>query len=171
GSGANRSNTFLGAIDEVRTFNCGLSGDDIQTLQQPGTPLDADGDGIPDAHDNCDSVANADQADRDNDGHGDACDPLHIGGCVWTDGNGDGRQDLGELGIGRVQVNLLDASGTIVATTTTDTGGGYDFALGDPQVGDYTVELDASNFEPGGMLSQATATVPSGRQLTKTVGA
>ena len=38
-------------------------------------PLDTDGDGIPDAIDNCPTTANADQADADNDGIGDVCDP------------------------------------------------------------------------------------------------
>lgn len=36
---------------------------------------DEDGDGIPDACDNCPHVANADQTDGDGDGVGDACDP------------------------------------------------------------------------------------------------
>jgi hypothetical protein len=35
---------------------------------------DADGDGVPDGDDNCPTVANADQSDRDGDGAGDACD-------------------------------------------------------------------------------------------------
>src|SRR5204863_7218647 len=142
GSGANRSNTFLGAIDEVRTFNCGLSGDDIQTLQQPGTPLDSDGDGIPDAHDNCDSVANADQADRDNDGHGDACDPLHIGGYVWTDANRDGLVNDGvEPGLGGVLLDLYDPDGNYVTSAVTSQFGVYDFVLTDPASGDYDVAL------------------------------
>jgi urease beta subunit len=38
-------------------------------------PGDADSDGIPDSSDNCDDVANPDQADLDGDGQGDACDP------------------------------------------------------------------------------------------------
>ena len=37
-------------------------------------PADADGDGVPDARDNCPSVANSDQSDSDGDGVGDACD-------------------------------------------------------------------------------------------------
>ena len=37
-------------------------------------PEDIDGDGVPDSTDNCKNVANADQADADNDGLGDVCD-------------------------------------------------------------------------------------------------
>jgi hypothetical protein len=36
---------------------------------------DADGDGVPEAVDNCPGVANASQLDADGDGFGDACDP------------------------------------------------------------------------------------------------
>lgn len=38
-------------------------------------PTDTDGDGVPDDDDNCPNIANADQADFDGDGLGDACDP------------------------------------------------------------------------------------------------
>jgi len=38
------------------------------------TPPDFDGDGVPDAIDNCLTTPNSDQADRDGDGVGDACD-------------------------------------------------------------------------------------------------
>ncbi|HET7505419.1 MAG TPA: OmpA family protein [Kofleriaceae bacterium] len=47
-------------------------------------PGDADGDGVPDGVDDCPSVANPDQADRDRDGIGDACD---------DDQDGDGLAD------------------------------------------------------------------------------
>jgi hypothetical protein len=40
----------------------------------PPPPPDADGDGVADASDNCPTVANADQADQDADGLGNACD-------------------------------------------------------------------------------------------------
>ena len=44
----------------------------------PGGDPDADGDGVPDASDNCPSAANPDQADSDGDGLGNACDPVII---------------------------------------------------------------------------------------------
>jgi ELWxxDGT repeat protein len=50
--------------------------------------FDADGDGIEDASDNCPASPNPDQADRDDDGTGDACD---------EDGDGDGVADEGDL--------------------------------------------------------------------------
>ncbi len=52
---------FAGLVDEVRLSKIGI--------------LDADGDGVPDAGDNCPSLPNPDQADLDGDGVGDACDP------------------------------------------------------------------------------------------------
>ena len=48
--------------------------------------LDSDGDGVLDGVDNCPNDANADQADADGDGIGDACDLL-------TDSDGDGVAD------------------------------------------------------------------------------
>lgn len=42
-------------------------------------PPDADGDGVPDASDNCPSVSNAGQANCDGDGQGDACDATPYG--------------------------------------------------------------------------------------------
>jgi len=58
-----------------------------QRLGDPNDP-DDDNDGIADNIDNCAFVANADQADRDGDGIGDACDPLDN-----RDTDGDGVPD------------------------------------------------------------------------------
>jgi hypothetical protein len=54
--------------------------------------------------------------------------PASIGNFVWLDENSNGLQDIGEPGIPNVQVNLYDANGAEVATTRTDSAGGYLFA-------------------------------------------
>ncbi len=62
-------------------------GKDIKILTATGscvTPVDTDGDGVPDSKDNCKTVKNAGQKDTDSDGKGDACD---------GDDDGDGVAD------------------------------------------------------------------------------
>ena len=66
-------------------------------------------------------------------------EPATIGDRVWNDVDGDGIQDDGELGIQGVTVNLRDAEGNVVATTTTDANGNYRFEIGDP--GTYVIEF------------------------------
>ncbi|MCK6394374.1 SdrD B-like domain-containing protein [Zoogloea sp.] len=64
-----------------------------------------------------------------------------LGDKVWCDADKDGIQDAGEVGASGVTVKLLDASGTVVATTTTDTNGNYKFSNLNP--GDYSVQVVA----------------------------
>jgi len=82
-----------------KAFPLGLSGIPFQTAfggVRDGFVLqlspDSDGDGIPDAVDNCPFVPNPDQADSDNDGVGDACDncPLVANADQATDGTSSG---------------------------------------------------------------------------------
>ena len=52
---------------------------------------------------------------------------VSIGDYVWYDNNRDGLQDAGEAPVPGVTVNLYDAAGVVVATTTTDGNGFYSF--------------------------------------------
>ena len=56
-----------------------------------------------------------------------------VGNFVWMDSNYNGIQDANEMGLNGVTVDLLDATGTVVATTTTATVGGqagyYEFEV------------------------------------------
>jgi protocatechuate 3,4-dioxygenase beta subunit len=62
-----------------------------------------------------------------------------IGDRVWYDADGDGVQDSGEPNMPGVTVNLLDGSGTVIDTTTTDANGNYLFDLLEP--GNYAIEV------------------------------
>jgi len=66
--------------------------------------------------------------------------PAKLGDTVWEDKDGNGVQDGGEAGLCGVTVQLKDATGKVVATTTTDTAGHYSFTA-DP--GSYTVSVTA----------------------------
>lgn len=78
GSGSNNGCPGVGDIDGDGTPD---ENDDCPSRWGPasnrGCPpiADRDGDGVPDPDDNCPDDANADQADVDDDGVGDACDP------------------------------------------------------------------------------------------------
>ena len=77
-----------------------------------------------------------------------------IAGAVYTDLNGDGAQQAGESGLGGVTVQLLNASGTVVATTTTAGDGSYSFTGVTP--GAYSVR----ETDPTGYVSTTLNTVP-----------
>ncbi len=70
--------------------------------------VDTDGDGIPDATDNCPLVANPSQADQDHDGIGDACDPDKDGNGFNDDiGVSGGGCDAGGGGNGALVAMLM----------------------------------------------------------------
>jgi hypothetical protein len=86
------SRDFTGGIDEVRIYDGALTASEIQTLaaafgapDPPEIQPDSDGDGDPDAGDNCPTTPNADQADADGDGLGNACEPDTDGDGAWDD--------------------------------------------------------------------------------------
>jgi hypothetical protein len=80
-----------------------------QTLTTTSPPLDSDGDGVPDASDNCPDNSNADQADSDEDGIGDVCEVINGDDLLGLfqslnieepsdDSDGDGLADGLEVG-------------------------------------------------------------------------
>jgi len=64
-----------------------------------------------------------------------------IGDRVWEDKNANGVQDTGESGIAGLTVNLLNAVGAVIGTTTTDASGNYLFSALNP--GDYAIQVVA----------------------------
>lgn len=62
-----------------------------------------------------------------------------LGDRVWLDSNANGVQDGGETGIANVTVQLFNASGALLASTTTNGSGNYLFANLRP--GDYFVQF------------------------------
>ncbi len=106
-----------------------------------------------------------------------------IGDRIWIDEDGDGLQDPGEPGLEEVTINLVDASGDIIATTTTDMSGNYLFT-GVPDDATYTVVVSDINGvtdllqqtgdpDEGGVCStcdmQASVTIPAGGALIDTI--
>jgi hypothetical protein len=69
-----------------------------------------------------------------------------LGDFVWEDQNQNGVQDSGEPGIPGVTVELLDSDGNLLATTTTDANGQYQFSELTP--GGYSVRF----VPPGGFV-------------------
>ena len=67
--------------------------------------------------------------------------PSSIGDYVWNDTDKDGVQDEGEKPVAGVKVELINKSGTVIATTTTDANGWYSF--GDLWAGTYRVHVIA----------------------------
>ena len=84
-----------------------------------------------------------------------------VGDRVWLDSDGDGVDDVGEPGLGNVEVTLKDEWGTPIATTTTDSTGRYLFTDVEPG-DDYYVEVT------GGLPAGLTQTAPSGHSDDRT---
>ena len=51
-----------------------------------------------------------------------------LGDTIFRDDNGNGTQDSGEPGLAGIDVDLLDSTGNLITTETTDGGGNYVFA-------------------------------------------
>ena len=62
-----------------------------------------------------------------------------LGDYVWNDADSNGLQDAGEAGIPGVSVQLYDAAGNLIETTSTDANGHYGFT--DLQPGSYSLKF------------------------------
>ncbi|MBX7105662.1 MAG: carboxypeptidase regulatory-like domain-containing protein, partial [Gemmataceae bacterium] len=62
-----------------------------------------------------------------------------IGDFVWLDSNNNGIQDPGEFGVPNAKVNLLDGAGNVIASTTPNNVGFYQFS--GLAAGQYIVEF------------------------------
>ncbi|NJN72124.1 MAG: hypothetical protein HC799_04555 [Limnothrix sp. RL_2_0] len=81
-----------------------------------------------------------------------------VGDYVFEDVDADGIQDAGESGIANTTVNLLSADGsTIIATTTTDANGKYEFEV---IPGDYKVQF----VQPNGFDSVSPVNIETGAE-------
>ena len=79
--------------------------------------------------------------------------PASVGDYVWLDENWDGVQDPGEEGLPNVRVQLLNSTGGVAQTTTTDINGLYLFS--DLPPGTYTVRVDSTSL-PAGLAANQT---------------
>lgn len=100
------------------------AGDDLAGTCTPAAPVDSDGDGITDDHDNCPTIANAEQADDDGDLVGNACD-----NCPFDD-NPDQADEDGDL-VGNACDNCPHLSNPLQTDSDNDNVGD----ACDPQMG------------------------------------
>ncbi len=87
GVGVNQGSGNGGLTDYVDAFTFDETTYDFERVG------DADGDGVKDDSDNCVDAANPDQADQDNDGLGDACDPDIDGDGVPNENDTNSKDD------------------------------------------------------------------------------
>ncbi|WP_078900202.1 SdrD B-like domain-containing protein [Streptomyces sp. SBT349] len=88
--------------------------------------------------------------------------PIQIGNVVWYDGDRNGLQDPGHVLLPGATINLLDADGEQVATTTTDAAGEYYFGgVGaDYELtpgAEYTVQFDVCTADTSGVPGRPAA--------------
>ncbi|MEL6891984.1 MAG: SdrD B-like domain-containing protein, partial [Actinomycetota bacterium] len=92
---------------------------------------------------------------------------LSFGDVIFTDLDNDGNQEPGEGPVPGVVLNLVDENGDPILdadgnpiTTVTGPDGEYEFT-GLPE-GEYFVQVDPSNFAPGGPLDGLVSSTPTG---------
>jgi len=73
--------------------------------------------------------------------------PAGIGDHIWYDDNRNGQQDGNEAGVPDVKVELLNSSGQVISTTTSNANGDYRFM--ELPTGDYAIRFDTSSLPDG----------------------
>lgn len=113
-----------------------------------GSVVDSDGDGVPDATDNCPQVANPDQADADSDGLGDACDTnshapqVSLAAVDATGNEGDTLTTGGSFSDadGNTTLSITKVSGAGVVTDNGDGSWSWSYTPADNGTGSVTVQ-------------------------------
>src|SRR6478752_1406082 len=82
-------------------------------------PNDFDGDGVPNASDNCPYTPNPDQADSDGDGKGDVCDPCPMAANPGTTGC---PSSIYDIKMGMVPVGSIVGLSNVLVTARGDAG-------------------------------------------------
>ncbi|MBK9734057.1 MAG: hypothetical protein IPO92_03430 [Saprospiraceae bacterium] len=95
---------------------------------------------------------------------------IEIGNVVWSDTDRDGIQDGNEPPIPGIIIELVNASGVVVGTSTTNANGGYYFnyanvvdsigpakqnILGPQPYTTYTIRIKSTQFNNGGVVGSA----------------
>lgn len=144
----------------TRVDGSGIPSDDFDSTPDTDPDNDTGGTpGDPDEDDVIDDDGTFDEDDADP-AQIEIVEPGAIGDWVWNDINQNGKQDLGEPGIGGVDVTLFDAFTHLpIAFTTTDITGYYEFTGLYPMA--YFVVFDhgtaPNNFLPTMQDAQANA--------------
>jgi hypothetical protein len=151
-------------------FLAGLTADELAALRNWGD--DVDGDGARNAVDNCLGASNANQADLDRDGQGDACD---------ADRDGDNLPDAVEADLG-TNPSTADSDGDGIAdrrdACPTKAGAGDGCPAGtvvtEPRTGAGDAASSANSFfarlTPDGVTAKLTKVLRRGRYHTTVTG-
>lgn len=127
---------YSGQLDEVSIYDVALSAIEIETIFHAGAKGkcidDSDGDGILDVSDNCPITVNPDQADGDQNGTGDVCEPTVYQGQVVT-ATGGAKLDVQG---GTLSVSNIGSSGQdgVIVGVDGATSVAVQFSLGSASV-------------------------------------
>lgn len=158
--------TAVGTIPGASSPNRNLDEQDARLTVVVGAGSvaapDGDSDGVPDATDNCPTVANADQANSDGDALGNACDNNSYAPAVGTQaGDADGNE--GTPGNPTTSGSFTDQDGN--GTLTLSLGAGDPGTLTPDGSGGFSWSHTTTDDDPGGTI---TVTASDGEHTSAT---